>query len=60
MFWRMGQLLACDRNLSARFVSTVDISETVKESRGLTANRTRRIKSVKLLRDGSLKIQYRD
>lgn len=61
VLWRVGQLLALgDRDLSANLVSTVDILETVKESRGLTANRGRRIKSVKLLRDGSLEILYRD
>lgn len=61
VLWRVGQLLALgDRELAANLISTVDILETVKESRGLTANRTRRIKSVRLLRDGSLEILYRD
>lgn len=61
VLWRVGQLLALgDRELAENLISTVDILETVKESRGLTASRTRRIKSVRLLRDGSLEILYRE
>lgn len=61
VLWRVGQLLALgDQDLSANLVSTVDILETVKESRGLTAARGRRIKGVRLLKDGTLEILYRD
>ncbi|HNP80174.1 MAG TPA: hypothetical protein PKN47_01825 [Nitrospira sp.] len=61
VLWRVGQLLALgDQDLSANLVSTVDILETVKESRGLTAARSRRIKGVRLLKDGTLEILYRD
>lgn len=61
MLWRVGQLLALgDRELAENLVSTVDILETVKEARGLTASRGRRIKAVRLLRDGTLEILYRD
>lgn len=59
--WRVGQLLALgDRELAANLISTVDILETVKEARGLTASRSQRIKSVRLLKDGTLEILYRD
>ena len=61
VLWRVGQLLAVgDRELAANLISTVDILETVKEARGLTAPRGQRIKSVRLLKDGTLEILYRD
>lgn len=43
-------------DLSANLVSTVDMLELVKESRGLTASRGRRIKSVKIVTDESREI----
>lgn len=61
LLYRVGQLLARgDEDLAANLLSTVDILETVSASRGLTRRRERRIKSVRLLRDGTLEILYRD
>lgn len=61
VLWRVGQLLARgDEDLAANLLSTVEILETVSASRGLTRRRGRRIKSVRLLKDGTLEILYRD
>jgi hypothetical protein len=61
VLWRVGKLLARgDEDLAANLLSTVDILETVSESRGLTRSRGRRIKGVRLLKDGTLEILYRD
>lgn len=61
VLWRVGQLLALrDTDVQSTVVSTVDILETVSRSRGLTVKCGRRIKSVRLLRDGTLEILYCD